>query len=48
MQDEECVKVGEGQQAGSWEGAGFHTADVKVVGGAEDPGTGLRSLWESG
>lgn len=47
VQDEECVEVGEGQQTGSWEG-GVRMADVKVVGGAEDPGTGLRSLWEKG
>lgn len=48
VQDEECVKVGAGPQTGSWEGAGFHMADVEVVGGAEDPGTELRSLRESG
>lgn len=48
MQDEECVKAGEGQQTGSWGGVGFRTADVTVVGGAEDPGTGLKSLWEKG
>lgn len=46
MQGGECVTVGEGQQTGSWEGAGFHMAGVEVVGGAEDPGTELRSLWE--
>ena len=48
MQDEECVKIEAGHQTGSWEGAGFHRADVKLVEGAEDPGTELRSLWESG
>lgn len=48
MQGEEGVTVGAGQQTGSWEGAGFHMAGVEVVGGAEDPGTPLRSLWEWG
>lgn len=48
VQGEEGVTVGAGQQTGSWEGAGFHMAGVEVVGGAEDPGTPLRSLWEWG
>lgn len=45
MPDGECVEAGEEQQTGSWEGVGLHTAGVEVVAGAEDPGTGLRSLW---
>lgn len=46
--DEECVTVGEGQQTGSWEGAGLHRAGVEAMGGAEGPGTELKSLREWG
>lgn len=47
-ENEVCVKVGEGQQAGKWEGVEFHMANEKVVEAPGNPGRELRSLGESG
>lgn len=43
-----CVKAGEGQQAGKWEGVEYHMANEKVVEAPGNPGREPRSLGESG